>query len=165
MACWCAALPVFQNVQVAAKLVRDFGRRQYADPARRQLNAQRNAIHSVANLHDGRQLLLGKTEGRFGAASTLFEELHGSRDQLDVGCGLVATVQSADGQRLLAWQAQTLARRRDNFHVLGRLQDFVDQGRTVQHMLEVVENEQQFLAAQVAEKLLFGRAPVARGHL
>ena len=141
---------------------------QYSEPGGGQLQGQRDAVESAADLGDGRRIGVAQSEAGLGRPGALTEERH------RVGCGQVVGacgVCGGKGQRWeredhFAGQAERLAAGGED-RDLGApaQQEMGETGRCLHEVLAIVDDEEKPPCQQAfAEPLLQRRRPLAGCH-
>ena len=139
-------------------------RREDSDARRRQLDGQRQAVESHADLGHGRRVLVGDLEVGLHRAGALDEE----RDRLELRelgerreVRRVGQAERRNRVLLLARHAQHAAAARQDGQVRAGRQQRVDRWRRVDHLLEVVEHQQHPPLADVVDQPIDRAAPPA----
>ena len=165
-----------QKVEVALDLGGDLGAAQHAHPGRGQLDAQRDALHRLADAHHGRIGCTVQGKGRIRAPRSLVEEQHRAgavpfrRQRRGAIRRRHGHAQPVHVQHPLARQPQPLARGSQHAHICAPLHHVADDPHALQQMFQVVQDEQQGAAVQIGGELgdrLLGGAqaqPQRAGH-
>ena len=122
--------------------------REHVRTRGRELDRERQAAQAHADRLDGVRVRAGRREAEVDRTRTRDEEL----DRLVV-------VQRTDRQLLLGAHVQRLPARGDDLDARRRLQHLGERRGRDQHLLEVVEDEQQVLVAQVVRECSSGVRP------
>ena len=137
------ARPVGQHVQAAVVQLRQQRRQaEHADVRSAQFDGQRQAVECLAYGRNRGAILLGCGEVRLHGGGPFSKERHGS-----------IRLQRRHLVALLGAQVQALACGGDDVHVRALLQEVLDERRAAQHMLQVVEHQQQLFAPQMSHDL------------
>jgi hypothetical protein len=126
-----------QQLEAPVEVLRDLAGRQRADPRRRELDRQRQPVQPLADVRHGLGVAVAQIEVPDREPRPVREHLH------RLGA------ERAERDHLLALHAERLAARGHDAHVGHRLDHALHEvGRALQHVLAVVQHEQQVAAVE-----------------
>ncbi len=153
LAGWQRARPPAQQLQPTAQALQQRLRRQQPHPCGRQLDRQRQTVQTLADRTHRAGIGLGQAELPPGRLRALDKQPH----RLDLqhlvvrGQGVqVRQGQGRDQEDVLAIDRDHHPARDEHLQSRSRLEQRGDQGRGPHHLLEVIQDEQQLLVAEIA---------------
>ena len=149
-----------EKLQPLIETAQEDGRGERTDARRGQLNREREPVQAEADLRDGLSVLAREREVRGGGVSALHEQSHGLGG-LDF-CEIRPTFQVGEserrnGIRVLPGQMERCPARRQDAKPRGRCEQAGDCRRGCEEVLEVVQDEQELLVADIVGQRLQGR--------
>ena len=132
------AIAAGEETELIAEAVEDLGRREHVDARRRQLDGQRYAVETPADVGHGVAVVVGEREGAVAKPGAVGEQLH-----------TLSRRHGRDTQHDLARQAERFLAGGHHLHAATGLQQQIGQlGAAGEHVLAIVENEQQLFGRQ-----------------
>ena len=151
------APPSGEYIEPAIQRGGQLGRAHRCDPRRRQLDRQWHPVETATHLTDRRRVRCAEREVCVRRASALHEQLYriGRADggQIRIHMG---DRESGNREQAFAVESKPFPTRGQHDHPLTRTDDLLDQIRDrVQHVLTVVDHQQQLLRPQKLRQRLF----------
>ncbi len=141
-----------QDIQPALNFTGNLSTTHDPRPTRRQLQRQRHPLDQLADMNDGRDIRISKRVA--SAVRAVTKKLHGAVVAQRLRGIMRRIGQAMHGEHPFLAQPQPFPRSHQTAHFGGVVEDFWQQISSIQHMLEIIQQQQQRFLTQVVDKLL-----------